>query len=65
VYGESAAVAAEALRAAGVRRVLLAGSPGERADSDSAAGITGYVFVGCDAIAILTQTLDDLGIGAS
>ncbi|MCW2539259.1 MAG: Methylmalonyl-CoA mutase [Frankiales bacterium] len=62
VYGESAAVAAERLHAAGVERVLLAGAPGERADRDSAAGISGYVFVGCDAIAILTQTLDDLGV---
>ncbi len=62
-YAQSAAAAAAAARAGGARRVWLAGRPGDRADSDAAAGIDDYLFAGCDAVAVLEQTLTDLGVG--
>ncbi|MFC4004152.1 methylmalonyl-CoA mutase family protein [Prauserella oleivorans] len=55
-YAEQAAGAAKALREAGATEVLLAGKP---ADHD---GVTGYVHTGCDALAVLTATLDKLGV---
>jgi methylmalonyl-CoA mutase len=62
VYGEHAAAAAAALKQAGAQRVWLAGQPGERAESDAAAGIDGYVFTGCDALAVLRQAHAEAGI---
>jgi methylmalonyl-CoA mutase len=56
-YAEEAAPAAAALREAGAVRVLLAG----RGDYP---GVDGYVHTGCDAVAVLTTTLDDLGVQA-
>ncbi|MEW2621519.1 methylmalonyl-CoA mutase family protein [Streptomyces sp. NPDC048106] len=54
-YAEQAARAAESLRAAGARQVLLAGR-GEYAGVDS------YVFAGCDAVDVLSATLDRMGV---
>jgi methylmalonyl-CoA mutase len=54
-YAESAADAAEAARAGGARKVLLAGR-GEFA------GVDDYVFSGCDAVAALETVLADLGV---
>ncbi|MEU4149425.1 methylmalonyl-CoA mutase family protein [Streptomyces sp. NPDC026659] len=55
-YAEEAGQAAEALRAAGARHVTLAGRPAEYAGVDS------YVFAGCDAVAVLSATLDRMGV---
>ncbi|MEI5102417.1 methylmalonyl-CoA mutase small subunit [Streptomyces sp. PmtG] len=52
LYAEEAAPVAAALKAAGARHVFLAGRPGEFGDVD------GYVFAGCDAVAVLSSTLD-------
>ena len=57
-----AAAAAKALKAAGARRVWLAGQPGDRAESDAAAGVDGYLFVSCDALDALRTTLTDLEV---
>jgi len=57
VYAASAAPVAAALRAAGASQVWLAGKPGDRAASDEAAGISGYVFTGCDAVDVLRTAL--------
>jgi methylmalonyl-CoA mutase len=54
-YAEQAADAAATLRAAGAERVLLAG----RGDHP---GVDGHVHTGCDAVAVLTTTLADLGV---
>jgi methylmalonyl-CoA mutase len=54
-YAEGAAPAAAQLLAAGARRVWLAG----RGEYD---GIGGNLFTGCDALAVLTTTLDDLEV---
>jgi methylmalonyl-CoA mutase len=56
-YGEAAVPAAEAAKAAGAQRVLLAGR-------GVYAGVDGYVFTGCDAVAALQTTLADLGVQA-
>ncbi|MFF7986702.1 methylmalonyl-CoA mutase family protein [Streptomyces sp. NPDC007901] len=54
-YAEQAARTAESLKAAGARHVFLAG----RGDFP---GIDSYVFAGCDAVAVLSETLDRMGV---
>ncbi|WP_314409485.1 methylmalonyl-CoA mutase family protein [Streptomyces kroppenstedtii] len=56
LYEEQAASTAQALRAAGARHVFLAGRPGQYPDVDA------YVFAGCDAVAVLSATLDRMGV---
>lgn len=61
VYAEHAAPLAAALAEAGATRVLLAGSP-KTADLGPGDGtaLTGYLYTGCDAAALLTDLLDVL-----
>ncbi|MFF1293821.1 MULTISPECIES: methylmalonyl-CoA mutase family protein [unclassified Streptomyces] len=56
LYAERAESAAAELRAAGASHVSLAGRPGQYAGVDS------YVFAGCDAVAVLSATLDRMGV---
>lgn len=56
VYAEQAEATVEELRAAGAKHAFLAGRPG------SYAGIDTYVFAGCDAVAVLSATLDRMGV---
>ncbi|WP_269854842.1 methylmalonyl-CoA mutase family protein [Streptomyces sp. RPT161] len=56
VYEEQAEATAQALRAAGARHVFVAGRPG------TYAGVDAYVFAGCDAVAVLSATLDRMGV---
>ncbi|MFD5315590.1 methylmalonyl-CoA mutase family protein [Streptomyces sp. NPDC127098] len=60
LYAEQAAAVAAALKAAGARRVLLAGRPGEREAEYRAAGVDTFVFVGVDAVAVLSSLLDSV-----
>jgi methylmalonyl-CoA mutase len=62
VYADAAAPVAAALKAAGARRVWLAGKGGSRAGSDAAAGVDGYVFTGCNAVDVLRTTLAEAGV---
>ncbi|MFC0602394.1 methylmalonyl-CoA mutase small subunit [Streptomyces palmae] len=62
VYAEQAARVAERLKAAGARRVYLAGRPGDRQEEYERAGVDAFVFAGCDAVAVLTSALDTLGV---
>lgn len=55
LYGEHAAAVAAALRAAGARRIWLAGK-GEHGDVDA------NLYAGCDALDVLRTTFDDLGV---
>jgi methylmalonyl-CoA mutase len=55
VYAEQAAGAAAALRAAGVQWIWLAG----KSEVD---GVDGTLYAGCDALAVLRTTLDQLGV---
>ncbi|MFF7749823.1 methylmalonyl-CoA mutase family protein [Streptomyces sp. NPDC007971] len=56
LYAEQAGQTARSLRAAGARHVFLAGRPADHA------GIDSYVFAGCDAVAVLSATLDRMGV---
>ncbi|WP_369184632.1 methylmalonyl-CoA mutase family protein [Streptomyces sp. Y1] len=55
LYGEHAASIAGALKAAGARRVLLAGRLGE-----VPAGVDEFIFAGGDAVAVLGSLLDQI-----
>ncbi|MDW4905354.1 methylmalonyl-CoA mutase family protein [Streptomyces sp. ADMS] len=55
LYEEQAATVAAELKAAGASHVFLAGRPGQYTDVDA------YVFAGCDAVAVLSATLDRMG----
>ncbi|MFE6619210.1 methylmalonyl-CoA mutase family protein [Streptomyces sp. NPDC008086] len=56
LYEEQAATVAAGFRSAGATHVFLAGRPGQYTDVDS------YVFAGCDAVAVLSATLDRMGV---
>ncbi|MYT69136.1 MULTISPECIES: methylmalonyl-CoA mutase family protein [unclassified Streptomyces] len=56
VYAEQAEDAARSLREAGASHVFLAGRPGTSAAPDS------FVFAGCDAVEVLSATLDRMGV---
>jgi methylmalonyl-CoA mutase len=56
-YGEQANDVAAALHEAGAKAVLLAGKPDE-----AYRGITGFAHTGCDALDVLTSTLETLGV---
>ncbi|MCW2521857.1 MAG: mutA [Frankiales bacterium] len=62
LYAEAAAEAAAAFVKAGAATVFLAGQPGARADSDAAAGISHYVYAGCDALAAAQVALTALEV---
>jgi len=62
LYAEHAEAVAAVLKTAGTRRVLLAGRPGDRREAYEAAGIDSFVYVGCDALALLTGLLDEIGV---
>jgi methylmalonyl-CoA mutase len=61
VYGTNAADAAKALAEAGASLIYLAGRPGSNEAAWRAAGIKEFVFMGCDALAILQAAYDKLG----
>jgi methylmalonyl-CoA mutase len=56
LYEEQAETVAAELRAAGASHVFLAGRPGQYSGVDS------YVFAGCDAVAVLSATLDRMEV---
>ncbi|MEU5637512.1 methylmalonyl-CoA mutase family protein [Streptomyces rishiriensis] len=56
LYEEQAEAEAARLRAAGAAHVFLAGRPA------SYSGVDAYVFAGCDAVAVLSATLDRMGV---
>ncbi|NUP24862.1 MAG: methylmalonyl-CoA mutase small subunit [Streptomyces sp.] len=56
LYEEQAAAVAAELKAAGASQVSLAGRPGQYP------GVDAYVFAGCDAVAVLSATLDRMGV---
>lgn len=56
LYEEQAEAVAQALQDAGAERVFLAGKPAGHA------GVDAYVYAGCDAVDVLTSTLDRMGV---
>ncbi|MCF3135414.1 methylmalonyl-CoA mutase subunit beta [Streptomyces olivochromogenes] len=59
LYEEQAEQLAASLKASGAGHVALAGRP---AESSGYAGVDSYVFAGCDAVAVLSATLDRMGV---
>jgi methylmalonyl-CoA mutase len=57
-YDAEAVDAAMALAASGARGIWLAGRPGEREAALRAAGVTGFIYAGCDMIAALKEAFD-------
>ncbi|MCX4552430.1 methylmalonyl-CoA mutase subunit beta [Streptomyces sp. NBC_01387] len=62
LYAEQAGPTAGALRAAGARRVFLAGRPGEHEDAWRESGVDEFVFAGGDVVTVLTSVLDRMGV---
>ncbi len=61
-YPETVPALAPALRAAGAQRVLLAGHPGQHQAAFEAAGVDGFIFLGCDVLGVLGGLQRDLGV---
>lgn len=61
VYATNAADAAKALAEAGADPIYLAGRPGEKEAEFRAAGVTGFVFAGGDALSTLRAAWDAIG----
>jgi methylmalonyl-CoA mutase len=61
VYAERAVDFAQALSAAGLHPLYLAGNPGDRRDAETAAGVTEFVHLGVDALDILRRAHDAIG----
>jgi methylmalonyl-CoA mutase len=57
IYAREAAAAAKALRAAGARHIYLAGRPGELETALKDAGVSSFIYVGCDVLATLTTAI--------
>jgi methylmalonyl-CoA mutase len=55
VYAERAKDAAKALQAAGAKHIYLAGRGGEQEAALRAAGVSEFIFAGCDALAALQK----------
>jgi methylmalonyl-CoA mutase len=58
VYAAQAEPAAVALREAGAAAIYLAGRPGENGERLAEAGVSGYVYAGCDVLAALHEAFD-------
>jgi methylmalonyl-CoA mutase len=56
-YATEAVDAARALKAAGARRVVVAGKPGALEAALRAAGVDAFIFVGCDVLATFEELL--------
>ena len=57
VYAEEGAAALKALRALTTGPIYVAGRPAELADTFATSGATGFIYAGCDAVAILQDAL--------
>jgi methylmalonyl-CoA mutase len=53
IYAGEAEAAAKTLRTAGAKHIYLAGRPGDREAALAAAGVSGFIYVGCDMVATL------------
>jgi methylmalonyl-CoA mutase len=62
VYGADGVGATKALKDAGASHMYLAGRPGELEAKLKAAGVQGFIYLGCDAVATLRTAHDSLGL---
>jgi methylmalonyl-CoA mutase len=60
-YAREAIDTTVALKAAGAKLIVLAGRPKEQ-DALKTAGVTGFIYTGCDALAALKTAYDSLGV---
>ena len=58
LYATHGAEAIRSLKAAGCARVLVAGRPGALEHQLREAGADGFIFIGCDAVSILSQLVE-------
>lgn len=58
LYAEQGAAAAQALKARGARRIVLAGRAGDQEAALCRAGVDAFVFAGCDVVEAVTAALD-------
>jgi methylmalonyl-CoA mutase len=63
IYAHEAEAAAKVLRQAGAKHIYLAGRPGDREAVLTAAGVGGFIYVGCDVLATLKAAHALLGLG--
>ena len=61
-YSSEASTVAGDLKAAGVRRVYLAGQPGDDEEHLRSSGIDEFIHVDSDVIEVLSRALDVLGV---
>jgi methylmalonyl-CoA mutase len=59
IYEKHALDAAETLRSAGSPLISLAGRPGEREAELTRAGVTTFIYAGCDTLEVLSRALDE------
>jgi methylmalonyl-CoA mutase len=59
IYAKEAAPAAQTLAAAGATEIYLAGFPGQAEAALRQAGITAFIYAGCDALATLQAAYRD------
>ncbi|MFL5131381.1 MAG: methylmalonyl-CoA mutase family protein [Microvirga sp.] len=59
IYEKHALDAADVLRSAGSPLISLAGRPGEREAELTRAGITTFIYAGCDTLEVLSRALDE------
>jgi methylmalonyl-CoA mutase len=62
IYAHDAVETARALKAAGARSIWLAGRPGELEQALTEAGVEGFLYAGCDLLAVLKQAHATLGL---
>ena len=61
-YADVVPKLAAALDEAGARTVIVAGRPGEHEEAWRAAGVDGFIHMGCDQLRILTDLLREEGV---
>lgn len=57
-YAAEAVTRAKSLKAAGCKQVLMAGKPGANEAELRQAGVDGFIFIGCDVVATLSDLLE-------
>ncbi|MBX3427167.1 MAG: methylmalonyl-CoA mutase small subunit [Pirellulales bacterium] len=62
IYAEQAATAAQRLKQAGAKTVVLAGVPGANEAAWREAGVDRFIFMKCDVLATLRELLAGLGV---
>ncbi|SCX98503.1 methylmalonyl-CoA mutase family protein [Microvirga guangxiensis] len=61
IYATHAEDAAKTLHEAGSPPIYLAGRPGDREEELTRAGITTFIYAGCDTLKVLSEALDKAG----